>query len=212
MNTTTLPEGNQNINYKLFLLDPLSVIIKLAILGNKPIGTKILIQNNIMYFQEPGIFQSACRLYYNSNKTDLQYLYNPIQIACSLFLSEESLKKTPRLKNLFICAQTGLKNLIETYKKCAIIVLCLNYYYAILTNYIEETYNDTMFYKDAMTYLYTKDLIEVLNKQWTHEKIKVVLDLITFLTNDNMASTNVKAIENIMETLDNNTMLIVNSI
>ena len=59
MNSTNLPENNQKINIKLFLLDPLSVIIKLAILGNKPVGTKILIQNNVLYFQEPGLFQAA---------------------------------------------------------------------------------------------------------------------------------------------------------
>ena len=45
--TNNLPENNQNLNIKSVLLDPLSVIIKLAILGNKPIGTKILIQNNV---------------------------------------------------------------------------------------------------------------------------------------------------------------------
>ena len=66
--STTLPENNTKINIKLFLLDPLSVIIKLAILGNKPIGTKVSIQNNILYLQEPGIFQALCRLIYNSNK------------------------------------------------------------------------------------------------------------------------------------------------
>ena len=35
--TNNLPENNNNINIKLFLLDPLSVIIKLAILSNKQI-------------------------------------------------------------------------------------------------------------------------------------------------------------------------------
>ena len=45
---STLPENNNKINIKLFILDPLSMIIKLAIIGNKPIGTKILIQNNII--------------------------------------------------------------------------------------------------------------------------------------------------------------------
>ena len=42
----TLPDNNNNKNIKLFILDPLSVIIKLAIISNKPAGTKILIQNN----------------------------------------------------------------------------------------------------------------------------------------------------------------------
>jgi len=202
MNSQILPENNTKTNIKLFLLDPLSVIIKLAILSNKPVGTKILIHNNVLYFQEPGIFQSVTRYYYNTNKTDLQYMYNPIQIACTIYLTKEYVQKTPRIKNLFTCALSGLKNLMETYKLCSIITLCLNYYYAIIVNHIEQKYNDSIFYKDSFTSLYSKEMIELLNEQWTQEKIKVILDLISFLTNDAMASNNVKSMETIMENND----------
>jgi hypothetical protein len=211
MNSATIPDNDINTNYKLYLLDPLSVIIKLAILGNKPIGTKLLIQNNVVYFQEPGFFQSITRFYYSTNKTDLQYMYNPIYIACLTFLSKESVAKTPRLKNLFINALAGLKNLIETYKSCSILTLCLNYYYAIIKNYIENTQNDYLFYKDGLTSLYTKELTDNLNNQWTQEKIKVVLDLISFLTNDEMAANNVKSLETIMENNDKNSLKILNN-
>lgn len=209
--SSSLPENNTKINIKNFLLDPLSVIIKLAIIGNKPVGTKILIQNNIIYLQEPGYFQSISRIFYNTNKTDLQYMYNPIQIACSTFLSKENIQKTPRIKSLFICAQNGLKKLTETYKNCSIITLCLNYYYAIITNHVEQKYNDSIFYKDSLTSLYTKELIESLNEQWNQEKIKVILDLITFLTNDSMASNNVKTLETIMENNDPNSQKIISN-
>ena len=205
MNSTNLPENNPNINIKLFLLDPLSVIIKLAIIGNKPVGTKLLIQNNVMYLQEPGPFQAFCRLINKSNKTDLQYMYNPIQIACTTFLTKENIQKTPRLTNLFICAQNGIKKLIETYKNCSIITLCLHYYYAIITNHVEQKFNDSIFYKDSFTSLYTKELINTLNEQWSQEKIKVILDLISFLTNDSMATENVKSIDTIMINIDKNT-------
>jgi hypothetical protein len=211
MDPSSLPDNNPNVNIKLFLLDPLSTIIKLAIIGNKPVGTKILIQYNIIYLQEPGIFQSITRMFYNTNKSDLQYMYNPIQIACTTFLSKENIQKIPRIKNLFICAQNGLKKLMETYKSCSIITLCLNYYYAIITNYVEQKYNDSIFYKDTLTSLYTKELIESLNEQWTTERIKVVLDLIMFLTNDSMACNNVKTLETIMENTDPNSQKIVSN-
>lgn len=209
MNSSSIPDNDINTNYKLYLLDPLSVIIKLAILGNKPIGTKLLIQNNVVYFQEPGFFQSITRFYYSTNKTDLQYMYNPIYIACVTFLSKESVTKTPRLKNLFINALEGLKNLIETYKSCSILTLCLNYYYAIIKNFIENTQNDYLFYKDGLTSLYTKELTDSLNNQWSQEKIKVILDLISFLTNDEMAANNVKSLETIMENNDKNSLKIL---
>jgi hypothetical protein len=211
MESSSLPDNNQKMNIKFFLLDPLSVIIKLAIIGNKPVGTKILIKNNILYLQEPGMFQSITRIIYNTNKTDLQYMYNPIQIACTAFLSAESIKKNPRIKNLFECAQNGLKKLMETYKTCSIITLCLNYYYAIITNHVEQKYNDSIFYKDTLTSLYTKELNESLNNQWSTDKIKVILDLISFLTNDIMASNNVKTLETIMENTDPNSEKIISN-
>lgn len=205
----SLPENKENINIKFFLLDPLSVIIKLAIISKKPIGTKVLIKNNVIYLQEPGPFQAICRLFYNSNKTDLQYIYNPVQIACETFLSKESKTKNARLTSLFNCAQNGLKKLVETYKNCSIITLCLNYYYAIITNYIEEKYNEHIFIRDTFSVYYTNELITTLNQQWTQEKIKVVLDLISFLTTDNMSMNNVKSLETIMENNDINSQQIL---
>ena len=206
---SSIKDDNSNINIKLFILDPLSVIVKLAILSNKPIGTKLLIQNNVVYFQEPGPFQAFCRIFYKSNKTDLQYMYNPINIACLHFLSKEFVGKTTRIKQLFICAQKGLKNLMETYKNCSILNLTLNYYYALLTNHIEQQYNDNMFNKDNFTCYYTKEVCDNLNKQWTDEKIKVVLDIISFLLKYNDNPNNVKSLETIMESIDKNTQLII---
>ena len=205
----SLPDDNNNINIKTYLLDPLSVIVKLAILSNKPIGTKLLIQNNVIYFQEPGLFQAFCRILYKSNKTDLQYMYNPINIACLQFLSKTFVEKTYRIKNLFLCAQNGLKKLIETYKSCSIITITLNYYYVILSNHINEMYNESMFIKDSFTNYYTNNIIETLNKQWTDEKIKVVLDLISFLLKYNDNPNNIKSLENIMESIDTNTNKII---
>ena len=206
---SSIKDDNSNINIKLFILDPLSVIVKLAILSNKPIGTKLLIQNNVIYFQEPGPFQAFCRIFYKSNKTDLQYMYNPINIACLHFLSKDFVGKTPRIKQLFICAQKGLKNLMETYKNCSILNLTLNYYYALLTNHIEQQYNDNMFNKDNFTCYYTKEVCDNLNKQWTDEKIKVVLDIISFLLKYNDNPNNVKSLETIMESIDKNTQLVI---
>jgi hypothetical protein len=207
----TIPDDNSNINVKTVILDPLSVIVKLAILSNKPIGTKLLIQNNVIYFQEPGPFQSIARMVYKSNKTDLQFIFNPINVACSHFLSKQFSDKTPRIKNLFLCAQNGLKRLMETYKSCSIITITLNYYYALLTNHINQTYNETMFVKDNLTCYYAQSVNETFYKQWTDEKIKVVLDIIAFLLKiDN--PNNVKSLETIMDDIDKNTQNIINEI
>jgi hypothetical protein len=213
METYNLADDNTNINIKTFILDPLSVIVKLAIIGNKPIGTKILIQNNVISFQEPGYFQGISRIFYKSNKTDIQYLYNPIYIACFTFLSNEYLKENnTRIKSLFGCAQKGIKKLMETYKSCSIINLVLTYYYTIITYFIENEPVTNIYQKDGMSILYTTELKKTLNDQWTKEKIKIILDLITFLNNDTMANENVKSLENIISSIDKTSQDIIHKI
>ena len=101
-----LPD-NRTVDSQFYILDPLSVIIKLAILNNKPIGTKVCIDKNNVYLQSPGIFQSLCRYTFKSNKTDLQFFYNPIEIACRIYLNESTVKNYPKIPDLFKSAQGG---------------------------------------------------------------------------------------------------------
>jgi hypothetical protein len=196
-----LPD-NKTVELQLYILDPLSVIIKLAILSNKPVGTKICISKNIIFLQEPGPFQSFCRYIFSTNKTDIQYLYNPIQLACQTYLSKTSIQQNPKLKELFKCAQNGIVRLSETYKTCSIIRLCLNYYSTLIDNHLQEIYNDSLFKKDNMSPLYTSDITDSLVKLWTQDRIKIILNLTTFLISDENASANVKSVETIMVDID----------
>lgn len=197
-----IPDNSKNINYKLFVLDPLSIIIKLAILSNKPVGTKFRVQDNVMYIQEPGYFQSICRIYYNANKTEIQYLYNPIHFACENFLCSRFTDKTPSIKKLFSCAINGLNKLKETYKTCPVIVLCLNLYIGVIENSLEEYTFDKIFKKDAMTSIYDEITLRNLNGFWSNDRIKVVLDMIDFLCKDYSASNNVQALEIFINHID----------
>jgi hypothetical protein len=201
ISSTIIPD-NKIVDLNLYILDPLSVIIKLAILSNKPIGTKIHIDKNVIYFQEPGPFQSICRIYYNDNKTDLQYIYNPIEIACKYYLSKQSIQQNPKIKDLFKCAQNGITKLTETYKSCSIVRICLYYYIALIANYLDEKMNDALFKKDHMTPFYTQDTLNSLNSVWSQERIRIILNLTNFLINDEQAESNVKSLETIMENID----------
>ena len=246
MNSTNSIPDDDNTNLHLYILEPLSVIIKLAIISNKPIGTKLRMYNNIIYFQEPGPFQALCRYFLKSNKTDIQYLYNPIEIACKNYLlktdiktdtgletdTETDIEKDTKTKtkintniktninantkthtntntklnhtftNLFKCAQNGLLKLIETYKHCSVMRICLNYYVSLISNYLEEKNNETLFRKDDMTKFYTIDIINKLSQIWTSDKISIVLNLTSFLSNDTFAEMNVKSLETIIDGID----------
>lgn len=196
-----MPDDN-NVNLHLFILEPLSVIIKLAIISNKPIGTKLRIDNNVIYLQEPGPFQALCRYIFKNNKTDIQYLYNPIEIACNNYLTKSVIQQNPKIKDLFKCAQNGLLRLIETYKHCSVMRICLNYYLSLISNHLDEKHNDTLFRKDGMSPFYTTELLDKFAKIWTQEKIKIVLNLTTFLSHDDSAETNVKSLETIIDCID----------
>jgi hypothetical protein len=206
-----LPDDSDSVALRNYLIDPLSVIVKLAILASKPVGTKVCIHNNVLSFQEPGPFQSLCRLMYKLNKTDLHFMYNPIQLACTHFLSEASLKKRPRMKNLFLHAQKGLEKLIETYKYNSTVRHSLNYYHALIANHVDGIYNTTLFKKDSMSSLYSEEIVNTLNTQWTEKWITAILDVIGFLSDASIMPDNIRILECLMLTIDEQSPLLCKS-
>jgi hypothetical protein len=70
-----------------------------------------------------------------------------------------------------------------------------------------------MFVKDGFTCYYNQQICDSLNKQWVDNKIKVILDIISFLleNGDNICN-NVKSLENIMNGIDENTKSIISEI
>jgi hypothetical protein len=193
-------EEDINNNSK-YILDPLSVIIKLAILSRKPIGSKISVYNNVLYIQEIGVFQSLVRYVFKFNKIDIQYLYNPIEIACFSFLNDIYLVNNKNIKNLFLDAQKGIKCLIETYKSYTILTHSLYLYYNIISFYLtEKKNNENYFIKDINSELYTKELIIKLNFIWNKDRIKIVLNLIEYI---NKGETNsIKCLQEFMTIID----------
>ena len=201
-------ESNTKNESKQYLLDPLSVIIKLAIISQKTTGVKISISNNILYIQEIGIFQSIVRFYFNSTKSDLNFLYNPIELACKFFLNPDKTFYT-QLKNLFSCALKGLEKLKDTYRNCSVIVICINYYCNLITNYLGKTINKNLFKQNEMSCYYTNDLVDKLNNYWTPDKIKLVLEMSEYLYKDDATVDCIKCLEVFMKGVDLNMQLLI---
>ena len=118
----SMPDDN-NANLHLFILDPLSVIIKLAIISNKPIGTKLRIDNNVIYLQEPGLFQGLSRYFYKSNKTNIQYqVYRPTKGLLEWQEKEQDnfdIKTKKKDGNLFLFFLNSRLSRTQTNKKCS---------------------------------------------------------------------------------------------
>ena len=84
------PVYSESAEIPKYILDPFSVIVKLAILSKKDIACKLCIMNNVLYIQEPGLFQPLVRYLFQNTKEELSYLYNPIEIACSHFIHKNT--------------------------------------------------------------------------------------------------------------------------
>ena len=81
-NLNALFKKNESIkNSNLQLLEPLTCIIRLAMLNFQENGTKIAIYNNRISSQLPNLIQGAKRWVYGNKRNELHYLYKPIIIA-----------------------------------------------------------------------------------------------------------------------------------
>jgi hypothetical protein len=114
-------------------------------------------------------------------------------------LTKQMTQQNQKIKCLFKCAQNGLIKLMDTYKTCSVMRICLNYYYSLISNYLEEKNNDTLFRKDNLTAFYTDELLAKLGKIWTPDKINIVLNLTSYLSSN---EADVKSLETIMDGVD----------
>jgi hypothetical protein len=191
----------ETVDIHQFVLDPLTVILRLSILNYKPEGTKLLIQCNTIQYQLPGPWQFICRYIYANTKSDLHYLYNPIRIACQTYLTDEMRNAYPHIHELFELAIGGLNQLILTYSSNPIIHLVLFYYKEIIRRALDSG-EECIHQSDWIEHLYTPSLCASLAKKWTRENIEVVLNLVVFLKKDARSASNNVSLETIVDTID----------
>ena len=94
------------------ILEPLQVMIQLALLGFCPRGTKISISENILSLQRPTWSQGMYRWYGRDSKEDLYYLFHAIRRYYIWYKNDEEEIYDYILKK----SKKGIKKLIETYE------------------------------------------------------------------------------------------------
>ena len=95
------------------ILEPMQVMIQLAMLAHSPIGTKISVNNNILSIQPPAWTQGVYRWWNNDNKDDLYYLFHAIRRYYKWYKSQ----KDEAYKYILTWAVKGLDKLSETYNR-----------------------------------------------------------------------------------------------
>jgi len=93
------------------ILEPLQVMINLALLNYCPIGTKISISSNNLHIQQPTYVQGVVRWWNKDSKDDLYYLFHAI----GRYYLWYKTKENKRFDYILATAIKGITKLIETY-------------------------------------------------------------------------------------------------
>jgi len=100
------------------ILEPLQAMVQIALLSTAPVGTKLQIQENILYIQTPTFLQPVSRWYHADKKDDLYFLYSVIKRFIKWYNPIIN-KKSPLTQELYQLITTmsieGLNNLFKTY-------------------------------------------------------------------------------------------------
>ena len=105
------------------ILDPMTCIVRLGILGFKDCGTKVSVADNSIKFNNPNIFQGAKRWSMGDNREDLHNIYNPIKKIVSWFNLN-----SPEIYGIIKFAIRGIHLLKSSYNQNSIVSHTLNLY------------------------------------------------------------------------------------
>jgi hypothetical protein len=106
-------KGKDKIN---MVLEPLQSMIQVALLSVSPIGTKLGIQENILYLQNPTMTQPVSRWYNSDRKDDLYFLFQVIKRFHKWYNPKTNNIMNTKLYDLIIkMSIKGLENLLKTY-------------------------------------------------------------------------------------------------
>ena len=94
------------------ILEPLQVMIQLALLSHCPIGTKVSVSDNILQLHQPTMYQGLWRWYNSDSKDDLYYLFHAIRRYYKWYKSDENNKIFTYILSVAI---KGIDKLIATY-------------------------------------------------------------------------------------------------
>ena len=93
------------------ILEPLRVMVQLALLSESPIGTKVSVSDNILQLHPPSYLQGVWRWYNSDGKDDLYYLFHAIRRYYKWYKSEDN----KIFNHILTSAVKGIEKLIITY-------------------------------------------------------------------------------------------------
>ena len=162
------------------VLDPLTTMIKLALLGYKPSGTKIAIDGNRIYFQEPTMFQGFWRWAYGNKRYELHHLLNPIIKAAKRYdINNNSIKL------IFQGAVIGIDRLKSSYNNSSSVVNhSLDLYMSIINNVlVPDSGRVNSIFHSVQEDDDNNQQVSIFQNLWCDEEINLVANMLTQIQN-----------------------------
>ena len=176
-NLNTLFKKNESVkNSNLQLLEPLTCIIRLAMLNFQKIGTKIAIYNNRISSQLPNLMQGAKRWVYGNKRNELHNLYKPILISLKYYNRSDGAD----ISTIFDFAVGGLEKLAQTYSEHENDIVChsIKLYKEILSATKKNKQARTDVENQLKDDDVTLPLYEQFNQLWNERQITIVAALL----------------------------------
>ncbi len=182
----------------LYIVEPLSAMVRIALLNYRTIGTKISISNNKISYSEPNVLQGTIRWSYGDTRNDLHYLLNPIKKAV-LWFSPRDYEHT---RVIFQIAVKGLKKLKETYKKSNeghLVCHSLDLYISIIGNSLKKGKTGEKIHIEEDDNAICKALRHI----WLDSQIELICKLLVQIESDRGNTSHyLEAIENILTVIE----------
>jgi hypothetical protein len=176
-NLNALFKKNDSIkNSNLQLLEPLTCIIRLAMLNFQEIGTKIAIYNNRISSQLPNLMQGAKRWVYGNKRNELHNLYKPILISLKYY----DRSNDENISTIFDYAVGGLEKLTHTYSEHENDIVChsIKLYKEILSATKKSKSARTDIENQLKDDDVTLPLYEQFNQLWNDRQIMIISELL----------------------------------
>jgi len=150
------------------VMDPMSSIVRLALLIFKETGTKISISNNRIYYQPPTILQGPMRWSYGDKRNDLHNLCSPIEKAILWYEQDDN----HDIGNIFQFAVKGLDKLKESYiqkdpkiGESNLVCHSIAHYISLINRKLEnrKVEKATELETSSLKYLWNKTEISIIN-------------------------------------------------
>ena len=198
------------------ILEPLQAISQLAFLKACPIGTKLTIENNLLFIQMPNWHQGLTRSWNKDKREDVLLLFNAVQRFNKIYVNSQigTQSHTPKTNGIFKklielitrMAVEGLDNLINTYSRIenTSIVQTLVMYKNILNNPDKFTTLEEVTEGNVKGGKNIEDVFAQIRENWNDNEYAVLYNILSLIDNDpKNADTYIAGVNQILAPLHN---------